>query len=180
MKRQLRPTHDDLTRFSFYLFFNLLFSLALHGLDILRCQEIDLLIRAVSSRQFTMTGPAEHPLDEQPPNIWSLQSFNLRSFAAVGDCVLKLDRGTSEFGLLYKLDETVFQMAQFADNDAPVYFDAAWALAVCYRPKCKKVCVQFPNYQGDIEFEDFVDVQSFLLALKSHATKTLMCYEVPM
>ena len=123
---------------------------------------------------------SQTPVDvEKMQTIWPLQSFIWRDFAAVGECMLKLDRHCAEFGLLYKFDACVFHMAQFTENDEPVYFQAADAIAAWYRPKCRKVCVQFADYQVDIEFEDLDDVQGFLLALKGHATRKLMLYEVP-
>ena len=127
-----------------------------------------------------MAGNMNVTQDGKAPTAWPLRSFNLGDFASVGDCMLKLDSGSSEFGLVYKFEGLVLYMAQFPKDDKPVYFHAAWALAVCYRLKCRKVCIRFPDYQIDLEFEDPRDLQPFLFALKTHATKALMLYEVPM
>lgn len=117
---------------------------------------------------------------ENSPTVWPLRGFNLGDFAPVGDCVLKLDRASSEFGLLHKFEGLVLYVAQFPKSDKPVYFHAAWALVVCYRTNCRKVSILFPDYQIDLELEDPGHLQSFLPALKAHGTKALMLYEVPM
>lgn len=104
-------------------------------------------------------------------------------FVSAGDCELMLDPGNAEFGLLYPLDDATSVMAQ-DDNDEPVYFKAADALAVCSRSTrqgsaAMKVCVQLLNYQIDLEFEGAVDAQCFVAALKALATNNLTCYEAP-
>ncbi|KAJ4303497.1 hypothetical protein N0V90_002393 [Kalmusia sp. IMI 367209] len=120
--------------------------------------------------------------DEQSPTVWPLQSFLRGEFASVGSCELQLDRSNAEFGLLHRLEDSTFIVAQYPDNDEPVYFHASWALAVCYRSMsgaCTKVCVQTLNYQIDLDFEHFDHAHCFVAALKSLASNALTFYEAP-
>lgn len=111
---------------------------------------------------------------------WPLQAFVLGDFTSAGACELHLDRENSEFGLLYRLEPSAAVMAQFADNDGPVFFHAAWALAACHRSNgtCKKVTILLPNCQVDLEFMHHEYAQTFLATLKSLATNAFTVYEV--
>jgi len=119
--------------------------------------------------------------DEHSAIAWPLQSFGLGDFIPSGTCELHLDRANSEFGLLYRLEASAAIVAQFAENDEPVYFHASWALAACHRPNghCRKVTVLLPNYQVDMEFDHPGHAQTFVATLKALATNAFTIYEVP-
>jgi hypothetical protein len=137
-----------------------------------------------------------HTVDLAPeghsPTVWPLRRLtrcdvvslaHSDDFISAGECELQLDRGNAEFGLIYPLDDATSVMAQ-CNSDKPVCFKASGALAVCYRSTrqgsaAMKVCVQLLNYQVDIEFEDAVDAQCFVSALKALATNALTVYEAP-
>ncbi|KAK7179488.1 hypothetical protein PSPO01_14417 [Paraphaeosphaeria sporulosa] len=114
--------------------------------------------------------------EEQSPTVWSLRRMtrcdlvslaHTADFGTVGDCELLLDRGNAEFGLLYPIliDDSISVAAQ-DDNGKPVYFKASEALALV-------------NYQIEMEFEDVVEAQSFLAALKAPATAALSAACLP-
>jgi len=129
--------------------------------------------------------------DDLTPIIWPLRSFAFGSFDPAdkyelqlghryGRFVLQLDRRNAEFGLLHRFEDSDAFIAQYPD-DQPVSFPAVWSIAVCFRLNgtCKKVCVQLPNSQVDLEFEESEYAQTFVVTLKSLASTSLMLYEVP-
>ncbi|KAL1595264.1 hypothetical protein SLS60_009954 [Paraconiothyrium brasiliense] len=139
-----------------------------------------------------MTYTVDLAASEHSPTVWPLKrltrtdmvsTVSTIDFASSGDCELQLDRGNADFGLLYPLEDSTSIMAQ-ADNDEPIHFKASWVLAVCSRTNGQggaalKVCLQLPNYQMNLEFEDINDAQCFVVGLKALATSASTFYEAP-
>ncbi|KAF2134565.1 histone acetyltransferase MYST2 [Dothidotthia symphoricarpi CBS 119687] len=119
---------------------------------------------------------------------WPIQSFAVgNDFKSQPEILthLLLDRANCEFGLLYPLDSGVAIMAQFPDNDEPIYFQVSGVCAASFRCNntCKKVCILMQNFQIDLEFTLAEHAQDFLQTLEQLATKLgnlyFQVYEVP-
>ncbi|KAF1939606.1 histone acetyltransferase MYST2 [Clathrospora elynae] len=106
--------------------------------------------------------------------VWPVQSFVISNdFKSSGPASLLLDRANSEFGLMYHTGPGVVVMAQFPDNDEPVYFQVSKTRAACTRfnNTCKKVCILMQHCQLDLHFTTGTHAAEFLQMLGRLATK---------
>ncbi|KAF2195401.1 hypothetical protein K469DRAFT_681720 [Zopfia rhizophila CBS 207.26] len=108
---------------------------------------------------------------------WPLLSFSMDGFFASGSSEVKLDRATSEFGLVYKSDVTTAAVAAFSDG-ATVYFKATWAVAAAFSTSSTKVVLVLPKCQADMVFYSYDTAAAFIRTLKSLATTSFIVLEV--
>lgn len=122
----------------------------------------------------TMSPTTDSAANEHQSIIWPVQSFTVdREFKSPSAAHLLLDRANSEFGLIYQIAPRVAIMAQFPDNDEPVFFQVSRTRAACTRPgqTCKKVCVLVQHLQIDLEFTTSDHASDFMQSLGRLATK---------
>lgn len=121
-----------------------------------------------------MSPPPIPAFEEHEPIIWPVQSFTVdQDFKSPHPAHLILDRANSEFGLIYQIAPRVAIMAQFPDNDEPVFFQVSRTRAACSREgqTCKKVCVLVQHLQIDLEFATADNASDFMHMLGRLATK---------